>query len=89
MAEKKIRISSPRGLIIPGAVLGKSADVRVGPHEPVSVPVAYGLSLIGDRFAERAGAKPAAVEKPLVNEPDDPPETLPLAPGGMLPTGAD
>ncbi len=63
---KKIAISSPRGLIIPKSVLGAEEDLKVGPHEPVSVPEAYGQSLIDDRFAEKysASSKKAQSGKP-------------------------
>ncbi|MEI2386039.1 hypothetical protein [Breoghania sp. JC706] len=61
MAEKKIKIASARGLIIPKQIAGTEKDLRVEPHKPVSVPESYGRSLIENRFAVAYGAaeKPA------------------------------
>jgi len=46
-----IVVAFPRGGIIPAAVLEKSDDVPVRPHEPISVPKVYGDHLISDRIA--------------------------------------
>jgi len=56
---KTITVAGPRGLRIPAAVLGTSAPVVVGPHEPVEVPDDYGRHLIRDRFAVEVAPKPA------------------------------
>ena len=62
MAEKKIRIMSPRGLIIPKTVAGTEKDLCVEPHKPVSVPESYGRSLIENRFAVAYGAAEKSAE---------------------------
>ncbi len=60
---KTITVAGPRGLRIPGAVLGQRAPVTVGPNEPVAVPEDYGRHLIADRFAVEVPApKPAPVK---------------------------
>lgn len=67
MSKKKITIASPRGIIIPAAILGLENDYSAGPHEPVSVPEDYGSSLIENRFAAKvddAAVKPKVDEKP-------------------------
>jgi len=46
-----IVVAFPRGGIIPAAVLEKSEDVPVRPHEPIEVPKVYGDHLISDRIA--------------------------------------
>lgn len=48
---KTMKIAFPNGGIVPASVLKADADKRLGPHEPVSVPEAYGQSLVADRFA--------------------------------------
>lgn len=62
MSKDKITIASPRGIIIPAAVLKREKDYPAGPHEPVEVPRAYGLSLIENRFADEV--EPTTIEKP-------------------------
>ena len=62
MSKDKITIASPRGIIIPAAILKLEKDYQAGPHEPVEVPRAYGLSLIENRFADEV--EPIVVEKP-------------------------
>lgn len=60
---KTITVAGPRGLRIPGAVLGQPAPVVVGPNEPVEVPEDYGRHLIADRFAfEVAPPKPSTAK---------------------------
>lgn len=51
MAIKSMKIAAENGMIIPGSILGLKEDKHFGPHEEVSVPVAYGEHLIHDRFA--------------------------------------
>ena len=46
-----IVVAFPRGGIIPAAVLEKSDDVTLRPHEPIEVPKVYGDHLISDRIA--------------------------------------
>lgn len=46
-----IVVAFPRGGIIPAAVLEKSDNVPVRPHEPIEVPKVYGDHLISDRIA--------------------------------------
>ncbi|RWD71643.1 hypothetical protein [Mesorhizobium sp.] len=53
----KIWIAFKHGGIIPATIAG-GKEKRVGPHEPVEVPEAYGQHLIDDRFAYKA-EKPA------------------------------
>jgi hypothetical protein len=48
---KTMFIAYRHGGIVPAAVTGKSADQKVAAHEAVEVPVAYGRSLVTDRFA--------------------------------------
>ncbi|MCF7646889.1 hypothetical protein KQ944_17995 [Bacillus subtilis] len=57
---KTITIAFLHGGILPAEVTGKD-EVKVKPHEPVSVPESYGNQLINDRFAVLA--KPIAKEK--------------------------
>lgn len=61
-----IVVAFPRGGIIPAAVLEKSDDVPVRPHEPIAVPKVYGDHLISDRiaydYAEAEKRKKAAAE---------------------------
>lgn len=61
-----IVVAFPRGGIIPAAVLEKSDDVPVRPHEPIAVPKIYGDHLISDRiaydYAEAEKRKKAAAE---------------------------
>jgi len=68
MAKKTMRIAFPFGGILPAEITG-GKEKTVPPHEPVSVPVAYGRQLTDDRFAYDAEKmKPAAqkkVEAPL------------------------
>lgn len=48
-----IWIAFPNGGILPGSVTG-AAEMPVGAHKPVEVPLSYGLHLISDRFAVKA-----------------------------------
>ncbi len=63
---KTITVAGPRGLRIPGAVLGQPKPVVVGPHEPVEVPDDYGRHLIRDRFAVEVAPQP----KPALAKPE-------------------
>lgn len=72
MAKKTIFIAAPHGIILNAAAMDVKADIHVGPHEPVEVPLAYGEHLIADRFAievdapkadDKASVKKAAAEK--------------------------
>jgi hypothetical protein len=63
MSGKTIFIASPRGLRIPATIFGgpeTAKDIVVPPHEAISVPEAYGRSLIADRFAIEAPAAKSA-----------------------------
>ncbi|MBD8556902.1 hypothetical protein IFT84_20545 [Rhizobium sp. CFBP 8762] len=72
MTLKTMRVASPRGIIIPGTVLGLPKDYSTDPHEAVDVPEDYGRMLVENRFAheviqsEDAGSadKPNGPEKP-------------------------
>ena len=70
-----IDIQFPRGGRIPASVLGKGdgPDVVVAPKKTVTVPFAYGRSLVDDRFAIEAPAetspKPAALQKSPTKRP--------------------
>jgi len=55
---KSIWIAFSHGGIIPAAITG-GEEKKVGPHEPVEVPAAYGQHLVDDRFAYKT-EKPAA-----------------------------
>lgn len=56
---KKIWIALPLGGLLARAAMGTEKDVEVPPHKPVAVPVAYGQSLIENRFAIEAEAETA------------------------------
>lgn len=75
MSKKKITIASPRGIIIPAAILGLEKDYSAGPHEPVLVPADYGYSLIENRFADKVddtlAVKQKAEEKPRAGGKSD------------------
>jgi hypothetical protein len=76
MSQKTIRIMSPRGLTVPAAVLGRSEDLKVSPHQPVIVPEFYGRSLIADRFAVAASGRArrnAAAPTPKPEGDEQPP----------------
>lgn len=62
---KTITIAFLHGGVLPAQVTGKG-EVKVKPHEPVSVPESYGNQLINDRFAVLA--KPVAKEKPQTKQ---------------------
>jgi len=69
-----ITVAGPRGLRIPGSVLGQRDPVIVGPNEPVAVPEDYGRHLIADRFAVAVpAARPfsakAEVKTPVKADP--------------------
>lgn len=56
-------VAFPNGGILPKDIT-KSEERKVGPHEPVRVPLAYGKHLIEDRFAyEAEEPKKAKVER--------------------------
>lgn len=57
---KTITIAFLHGGILPAEITGKD-EVKVKPHEPVSVPESYANQLINDRFA--VPAKPVTKEK--------------------------
>lgn len=59
MSKSSIWIAFKNGGIIPAVIVGGETDKRVGPHEPVKVPEAYGRHLIDDRFAYKTD-EPAA-----------------------------
>lgn len=56
---KKMFIALPAGGLLDRAAMGTDKDVEVSPHKPVAVPVAYGLSLVYNRFAVEVDAEPA------------------------------
>lgn len=47
---KSITIAFPNGGILPAEIAGNN-PAKIEPHKPVSVPEAYGMQLINDRFA--------------------------------------
>ena len=59
---KSIMIAFPNGGILPDAIAGKNS-AKIEPHKPVSVPEAYGLQLINDRFAVLAQTPAKLVTK--------------------------
>lgn len=53
MSKETMLIAFPNGGILPADITG-GAERRVGPHEAVEVPFAYGDHLVNDRFAYEA-----------------------------------
>lgn len=51
MAKTEIVIAMKNGGLLHKAAMNTTADVRVGAHEPVKVPLVYGNQLIADHFA--------------------------------------
>jgi hypothetical protein len=56
-------IAFPNGGILPAGIAGPG-ERKIGPHEPVRVPNAYGEHLLADRFAYEAEAPKKAARKP-------------------------
>lgn len=54
---KKMFIALPGGGLLDRNAMGTDKDVEVTPHKPIAVPVAYGRSLVHNRFAVEVDAE--------------------------------
>lgn len=65
-----IHIAFPNGGTLPADVAG-GKERKVGPHEAVKVPRAYGTSLIDDRFAYEADPAKAKAQRTARHAADE------------------